>query len=98
MWTSCGGIFDIAGKDSLAALDTEMGSPTFWEDSRRAQELTRERSELSRAVSGSRSWRPRPKSSSHAELAAEADDGSLDAEITEGVAKLRRDLDEFELR
>ena len=83
----------------MAALDTEMGSPTFWEDSRRAQELTRERSELSRAVSRVKEL------GTHAEelgvmleLAAEADDGSLDAEITEGVAKLRRDLDEFELK
>jgi peptide chain release factor 2 len=32
------------------------------------------------------------------ELADEADDGSLDAEITEGVATLRRELDEFELK
>jgi peptide chain release factor 2 len=32
------------------------------------------------------------------ELAAEADDGSLDAEITEGVATLGRELDEFELK
>jgi peptide chain release factor 2 len=76
-----------------------MGSPTFWDDSRRAQELTRERSELSRAVGRVKEL------GIHAEelgvmleLAAEADDGSLDAEITEGVAKLRRDLDEFELK
>ena len=33
------------------------------------------------------------------ELAQEAgDDGSLDAEIAEGVARLRRELDEFELK
>src|SRR5213078_3769034 len=32
------------------------------------------------------------------ELAAEADDGSLDAEIAAEVASLRRDLDEFELK
>ncbi len=32
------------------------------------------------------------------ELADETDDGSLDAEIAEGVATLRRELDEFELK
>jgi peptide chain release factor 2 len=32
------------------------------------------------------------------ELAAEAGDGSLDGEITDGVATLRRELDEFELK
>jgi peptide chain release factor 2 len=76
-----------------------MGSPTFWEDNRRAQELIRERSELSRAVTRIREL------GGHAEelqvmleLATEADDGSLDAEITEGVAALRRELDEFELK
>jgi peptide chain release factor 2 len=100
VWTSCGGIFDIAGKEQrLAALDTEMGSPTFWEDSRRAQELTRERSELSRAVSRVRELATQAEELGvMLELAAEADDGSLDAEIAEGVAKLRRDLDEFELK
>ena len=76
-----------------------MGLPAFWEDNRRAQELIRERSELSRTVTRVKEL------GTHAEelgvmleLVAEADDGSLDAEITEGVAKLRRELDEFELK
>jgi peptide chain release factor 2 len=76
-----------------------MGSPTFWEDNRRAQELIRERSELSRAVTRVKEL------TTHAEdlqvlleLAGEADDGSLDAEIAEGVGTLRGELDEFELK
>jgi peptide chain release factor 2 len=76
-----------------------MGAPSFWDDNRRAQELIRERSDLSRAVSRVKEL------ATHAEelgvmleLAAEADDGSLDTEIAEGVAKLGRDLDEFELK
>jgi peptide chain release factor 2 len=76
-----------------------MGAPTFWDDNRRAQELLRERSELNRAVTRVKEL------STHAEelgvmleLAAEADDGSLDAEITQGVAALGRELDEFELK
>jgi peptide chain release factor 2 len=80
-------------------LDAEMGAPSFWEDNRRAQELIRERTDLSRAVSRVKEL------STHAEdlgvmleLAAEADDGSLDAEITQGIAALGRELDEFELK
>ena len=46
MSTSCGGIFDVAGKEAAGELEAEMGAPTFWEDNRRAQELIRERSEL----------------------------------------------------
>ena len=76
-----------------------MGSPAFWEDNRRAQELIRERSDLVRTVTRVKEL------ATHAEelqvmleLAAEADDGSLDAEISEGVTRLRRELDEFELK
>jgi peptide chain release factor 2 len=98
--TSSGGIFDIPVKEKrLAAIDEEMGAPTFWEDNRRAQELIRERSELARVTA-------RVKELATAveelgvmlELASEAGDGSLDAEITEGVARLERELDEFELK
>jgi peptide chain release factor 2 len=98
--TSCGGIFDIAGKEArLAALDAEMGSPAFWDDNRRAQELIRERSELSRAVTRVKELAGRFEDLGvMLELAGEADDGSLDAEITEGVTALRRELDEFELK
>jgi peptide chain release factor 2 len=98
--TSCGGIFDITGKEQrLALLDAEMGSPTFWEDNRRAQELIRERSELSRAVTRVKELGVHAEDLEvMLELAAEADDGSLDGEITEGVATLRRELDEFELK
>jgi peptide chain release factor 2 len=67
-----------------------MAAPSFWEDNRRAQELIRERTELATQASDL---------SVLLELAAEAgDDGSLDAEIAEGVARLKRELDEFELK
>ena len=76
-----------------------MGAPSFWEDNRRAQELIRERSELSRTVTRTAELATQAEEL-HVllELADEADDGSLDAEITEGVATLRRELDEFELK
>ena len=83
----------------MAVLEVGMGSPTFWEDNRRAQELIRERSELSRIVTRVKELTVHAEELSvMLELAAEADDGSLDSEIAEGVAGLRRELDEFELK
>jgi len=76
-----------------------MGAPSFWEDNRRAQDLIRERSELARAVTRMGELAGQAEELQILlELAAEADDGSLDAEITDGVVGLRRDLDEFELK
>ncbi len=76
-----------------------MGAPSFWEDNRRAQELIRERSDLSRTVTRVAELATQAEEL-HVllELADETDDGSLDAEIAEGVATLRRELDEFELK
>jgi len=77
-----------------------MASPAFWEDNRRAQDLIRERAELARTL-GRVGELTRQASDLNVllELAQESgDDGSLDAEITEGLARLRRELDEFELK
>src|SRR5260370_41390891 len=97
---SSGGIFDIPGKEQrLAALDTEMASPAFWEDNRRAQELIRERTELARTVARVGELTTRAEELGvMLELAAEAGDSSLDTEIAEGTAKLRADLAEVELK
>ena len=100
-WTSCGGIFDLPGKEKrLAALDTEMAAPAFWDDNRRAQELIRERADLARTVG--RVGELATQASDLGvllELAQESgDDGSLDAEIADGVTRLRRELEEFELK
>ena len=100
-WTSSGGIFDLAGKEArLAKLDAEMASPAFWDDNRRAQELIRERADLARTVARvTELARQASDLGVLLELAQESgDDGSLDAEITEGAAKLRAELDEFELK
>jgi peptide chain release factor 2 len=76
-----------------------MGAPAFWEDNRRAQELIRERTELSRLVARTRELAASAQDLDVLlELAAEAADGSVDAEIDEGVTSLRRALDEFELK
>ena len=98
--TSFGGIFDIPTKESrLAALDTEMGAPAFWDDNRRAQELIRERTDLARTIGRVQELATKAQDLEVLlELAMEADDGSVDAEIGDGVTTLRRELDEFELK
>ena len=96
-----GGIFDLPTKEKrLAAIDTEMAAPTFWDDNRRAQELIRERTELARSVARTMELvRQASDLTVLLELAVEAgDDGSLDAEIAEGAARLEKELEEFELK
>jgi peptide chain release factor 2 len=97
---SYGGIFDLGAKEArLGALDAEMASPTFWEDNRRAQELIRERTELNRLITRmTELGRQADDLGVLLELAAEAGDGSLDDELTQGVVRLGRELDEFELK
>ena len=71
----------MPGKERrLAAIDTEMVAPTFWDDNRRAQELIRERTELSRTVGRLAELATQASDLTvMLELAAEAgDDGSLD--------------------
>ncbi len=76
-----------------------MGSPTFWEDNRRAQELIRERSELSRLTSTVADLVSSAEDLAVLiELAAEEDGQSLEAEISSGLARLRAALDGFELK
>jgi peptide chain release factor 2 len=77
-----------------------MASPAFWDDNRRAQELIRERTELARTRGRIGELTTQASDLSVLlELAQEAgDDGSLDAELTAGAARLRRELDEYELK
>jgi peptide chain release factor 2 len=77
-----------------------MASPAFWDDNRKAQELIRERAELARTVGRVAELATQASDLGVLlELAQEAgDDGSLDAEISEGAARLRRELEEFELK
>ena len=76
-----------------------MGTPAFWDDSRRAQDLVRERSELSRTVAQFRELLTHAQDLGVLlELAAETGDESVTPEIEEGVARARRALDDFELK
>jgi len=54
-WTSCGGFFDLAGKESaLAELDALISAPTFWDDAPRAQEVNRRRRDIGAQVESAR--------------------------------------------
>jgi peptide chain release factor 2 len=76
-----------------------MGSPAFWEDNRRAQELIRERSELARLTGTVADLaRSAEDLSVLIELVAEEDDAALEAEIAAGLQQLRTALDGFELK
>jgi peptide chain release factor 2 len=99
-WTSSGGIFDVPAKDKrIEAIDVEMGSPTFWDDNRRAQELIRERSDLARTLGRVKDLtRQAEDLRALVELVDETGDASLDTELSDGIGRLRRELDEFELK
>jgi peptide chain release factor 2 len=76
-----------------------MASPSFWEDNRRAQDLIRERTELNRVITRmGELGRQADDLTVLLELAAEAGDGSVDDELTQALARLGRELDEFELK
>jgi peptide chain release factor 2 len=75
-----------------------MGSPSFWGDGRRAQDLTRERSTLSRLVSRVADLSTQVDDLTVlVELALETGDQTVEPEIEEGALRVRRALDEFEL-
>jgi peptide chain release factor 2 len=76
-----------------------MGAPSFWDDNRKAQELIRERTDLARTVTRMGELaRAGQDLEVLLELATEAGDGSLDAEIDDSGTRLKRDLDEFDLK
>jgi peptide chain release factor 2 len=76
-----------------------MAQPSFWEDNRRAQEVIRERTELSRVVTRVKELGAKAEDLTVLlELAEEVTDGSLDGDITSALAGLRNDLDEFALK
>ena len=90
-----------AGEGAAAGGSTpRWRPPTFWEDTPPRPGAIRERTELARTVARTTELlNPGLYLTVLLELATEAgDDGSLDAEITEGAARLKKELDEFELK
>ena len=93
-------IFDLPAKQArLAAIDTEMARPTFWEDTRRAQSLVQERSELSRTVTRFSELATRAEEARLLwEMATEAGDESHGPEIAQSLAAFREDIEAFEIK
>ena len=76
-----------------------MSAPSFWEDSRKAQTLVQERAELARIVGTFKELAGRAEENRLLwEMATEAGDESMTAEIQEGLKRLGEDLETFELK
>ena len=76
-----------------------MASPAFWEESRRAQAVLQERSDLARAVG---QWRDLARKVEELrllwEMAREESDESIAPEIESGIRELRQAVDAFQLK
>ena len=76
-----------------------MSAPNFWEDSRRAQALVQERSDLARTVGRVQELGRQVEDLRVLwEMASEAGDESIGGEIAGQAAALRRDLEAFEIK
>ena len=76
-----------------------MARPTFWEDTRRAQTLVQERAEQNRTVSRFRELATRAEEARLLwEMATEAGDESHGPEIAASLARLRSELEAFEIK
>ena len=76
-----------------------MAKATFWDDARKAQELVRERAELARTVSRFGELRTQAEEARLLwEMASEAGDESVAAEISSTLARLQSDLEAFEIK
>ena len=76
-----------------------MSSANFWEDSRKAQTLVQERAELARTFGTFKGLADRAEEARLLwEMATEAGDESMTAEIQEALTRLGGELEAFELR
>jgi peptide chain release factor 2 len=101
-WKSSGGGFDLDAKQSrVQALELKLSQPDIWNDPAQAKslntELSRIRKDLQYAVQLRREW-----SDLHAASELLGDDGAADPELArdlvQGLAKLEKELDDFEFR
>ena len=94
------GIFDLPTKETrLGLIDTEMSSPSFWEDTRKAQALVQERAELARTVTTFKDLAGRAEETRLLwEMATEVGDESVAAEIQDGLKQLGEEVEAFELK
>src|SRR5712671_3333914 len=76
-----------------------MSAPSFWEDSRKAQAVVQERAELARTVGTFKELAGRAEENRLLwEMATEAGDESMTAEIQESLKRLGEEVEAFELK
>jgi len=94
------GIFDLPAKETrLGLIDAEMSSPSFWEDTRKAQALVQERAELARTVTTFKDLAGRAEETRLLwEMATEAGDESVTADIQESLKQVGEEVEAFELK
>jgi len=94
------GIFDLPAKETrLGLIDAEMSAPSFWEDTRKAQALVQERAELARTVTTFKDLAGRAEETRLLwEMATEAGDESVSAEIQDGLRQVGEEVEAFELK
>jgi len=90
----------VAAKEArLAAIDGEMAKASFWEDTRRAQGLVQERAELARTLGTFKDLVHQAEEARLLwEMATEAGDESMTAEIQERLQRAGAALEAFELK
>jgi peptide chain release factor 2 len=76
-----------------------MSAPSFWEDSRKAQAVVQERAELARTVGTFKELAGRAEENRLLwEMATEAGDESMTAEIQDSLKRLGEEVEAFELK
>lgn len=98
-WANSGGIFDLPALElRFSELDALISSPGFWDDPKRAQTLSAERSGIERKLASFRQLETRLANlEANLELAREYDDAELKAEAAAEFPALTADLSKFEL-
>ncbi|MBX3028665.1 MAG: peptide chain release factor 2 [Chloroflexi bacterium] len=93
------GVFDLAVKEErLTALDTRASEPGFWDDQREAQKVLREAEVLREDITTWRGLESRARDLVEiAELAAEAADDEMTAEVDAEHTKLAADYEQQRL-
>ena len=97
---SCGGSFDLDGKRTrLAALETEMTAPGFWDAQERAQGLVQEMKLLKGWVDPFDKLMARAQSALELDAMLEAEpDAEMIAEVERESEALREEVESFKLR
>ncbi len=98
--TLCGAIFDVPAREArISELESLSAQPGFWDDQQRAQKLNKERVSLEKLLEEFKGHeRAVEEAEVLLELGLEADDESVESELTELLEKAQSGLSKLELR